>query len=552
MDGILIAHNPKVAGSNPAPATKKALVSHFGGPGLRRCGGPPAAVVAAMRRASALLELSSAYVARMALDPSGLVEMTAVEQRRLVSTRQVSAMELLDAHLERIAMVNPVVNAVVALDADVGRARAEDVDDALARGDDPGPLAGLVTAHKDLTETADFPTTYGSPLYAGFRPPADSLLVARMRAAGAVAVGKTNTPEFGAGSHTFNPVYGTTLNPWDRTRSAGGSSGGAAAALACRMVAIADGGDLGGSLRNPAAWNNVVGLRTTARLIPQVAPGNPWLPLSTQGPMGRTVDDVLLLLRVMAAPDDRDPLHRSVDLPAELRPPDRPLRVAWSRDLGVAVEASQLDVLDGVKHTLADLGWDVVDAEPDLDLAGDCFRVLRAWSIANSPTGRSAEHLDRVKETVPRGDPAWRGAHGGGRRDRLRAPRHAVADRRCVLRPGFRPARLPDHPEGAVPRRVGVPDRGRRLRDDRLHRLDGVVLADHRHRLPGAVVARRLRLRRPPGRCAARRAPRWRRRPAPGRQSDRGCDRPRRTSPPGHSLSRRLRSLRRSKSVTLE
>lgn len=343
---------------------------------------------------------AEAYIAPMAEDSDGLVDLTAVEQRRLIGAKQVSASELLDAHLARIDAVNPKVNAVIALDPDVGRARARAVDDAVAGGGDVGPLAGLVTAHKDLTETADFPTTYGSPLFAGFRPAADSLLVGRMRAAGAVAIGKTNTPELGAGSHTFNPVHGTTYNPWDTTRSAGGSSGGAAAALGCRMVAIADGSDMGGSLRNPAAWNNVVGLRTTARLVPNVGPGNAWLPLSTAGPMGRTVDDVLLLLRVLAAPEPRDPLHHVVDLPAELGPPDRPLRVAWSNDLGVPVERSQLDVLATVRAAMDELGWQVVEDEPQLDSAGDCFRVLRAWSTANSPVALSFPELDRVKETI--------------------------------------------------------------------------------------------------------------------------------------------------------
>ena len=171
-------------------------------------------------------------------------------------------------------------------------------------------------------------------------------------------------------------------------------------ALACRMVAVADGSDMGGSLRNPAAWNNVVGLRTTPRLVPRVGPGNAWLPLATEGPMGRTVDDVLLLLRVLAAPDGRDPVQRTVELPAELRPPDRPLRVAWSRDLGVPVEASQLDVLERVRPTMDELGWDVVEAEPDLRLAGDCFRVLRAWASANSPTAQSGRDLGAVKQTV--------------------------------------------------------------------------------------------------------------------------------------------------------
>jgi amidase len=329
-----------------------------------------------------------------------LVELTATEQRSLIGRGEVSATELLDAHVERIDAVNPLVNAIVALDPDVGRRRARAVDDAIAAGDDPGPLAGLVTAHKDLTETADFTTTFGSPLFAGYRPAADSLLVARMKAAGAVAVGKTNAPEFGAGSHTFNEVYGVTRNPWGLGRSAGGSSGGAAVALACRMVSTADGSDTGGSLRNPAAWGNVVGFRPTVRVVPRVNPGNAWMPISAEGPMGRTVDDVALLLGVLAAPEARDPMHRPIDLPAELRPPSRPVRVAWSRQLGVPVEASQLDVLAVTRQTMIDLGWEVVDAEPELALADRCFRVLRAWNIANGPTAAFHDRMDQIKATI--------------------------------------------------------------------------------------------------------------------------------------------------------
>jgi amidase len=329
-----------------------------------------------------------------------LVELTATEQRRLVGAREVSAVELLDAHLARIEAVNERVNAIVTLDPDVGRRRARAVDDTIAAGDDPGPLAGLVTAHKDLTETADFTTTYGSPLFAGHRPAADSLLVARMKAAGAVAVGKTNTPEFGAGSHTFNQVYGATRNPWGLERTAGGSSGGAAVALACRMVATADGSDTGGSLRNPAAWGNVVGFRPTVGVVPRVNPGNAWMPISTEGPMGRTVDDVALLLGVLAAPDGRAPLCRPIDLPAEIRVPSRPVRVAWSGDLGVPVEASQLDVLVGTRRAMTEMGWDVVDDEPDLARASECFRVLRAWNIANGPTAQLHDRMDQIKATI--------------------------------------------------------------------------------------------------------------------------------------------------------
>ena len=248
-------------------------------------------------------------------EAGSVVDESAVAQRRMIAAGEVSARELLDAHLERIEQVNGTVNAIVGMDPDVARARAAAIDEATARGDAVGPLAGLVTAHKDLSETADFVTTHGSPLFAGHRPKADALHVARMKSAGAVALGKTNTPEFGAGSHTFNPVYGTTVNPYDPTRSAGGSSGGAAAALRCGMVAIADGSDAGGSLRNPAAWNNVVGFRTSPRVVPRVDPGNAWLTISILGPMARTVDDLALLLGVLAEPDSRDPLNRPLDVP---------------------------------------------------------------------------------------------------------------------------------------------------------------------------------------------------------------------------------------------
>ena len=221
-----------------------------------------------------------------------------------------------------------------------------------------------------------------------------------MKAAGAVAIGKTNTPEFGAGSHTFNEVYGVTRNPWGLERSAGGSSGGAAVALACRMVATADGSDTGGSLRNPAAWNNVVGFRPTPGVVPSVGPGNAWMPISTHGPMGRTIDDVALLLGVLGAPDDRDPMHRPIVLPPKLRAHERRLRVAWSRDLGVPVEPTQLDVLAGTRQVMLDLGWEVVDDEPTLAAASDCFRVLRAWNIATGLTANLADRIDHIKATI--------------------------------------------------------------------------------------------------------------------------------------------------------
>ncbi|MFV0306773.1 MAG: amidase family protein [Desertimonas sp.] len=335
--------------------------------------------------------------------------LSATEQRQMLADKQISARELFAAHVARIEQVNHAVNAVVAFDPTIGQRRAAALDDAIAGGADAGPLAGLVTAHKDLTETADFPTTYGAAPLAGFRPRTDSQLVARMTAAGAVAVGKTNTPEFGAGSHSFNPVYGVTRNPYDLTRSAGGSSGGAAAALACGMVAIADGSDMGGSLRNPAAWNNVVGFRPSPRVVPSAIATNPWSPLATEGPMGRTVDDVRLLLSVIGRPDRRDPLSRAIDIPDRLDPPPSPLRVAWSRDLGgVPMDPDQVAILARVRPSVEELGWAVTDDEPDFTGADDCFITLRAWGFATGPTGQLGDRLAMVKPAI--GDEVARGS----------------------------------------------------------------------------------------------------------------------------------------------
>lgn len=329
-----------------------------------------------------------------------ICDATATEQLALIRAKALSARELLAAHLERVAAVNPAVNAVVGMDTDVADARAAAVDEQIAAGEDPGPLAGLVTAHKDLVETADFVTSYGSSVFADNRPSEDALHVARIKGAGAVAIGKTNVPEFGAGSHSFNPVYGVTCNPYDLGRSAGGSSGGAAAALRCGMVSVADGSDAGGSLRNPAAWNNVVGFRSSPRVVPRVAPGNPWNTIPIEGPMGRTVDDLILLLRVMAQPDSRDPLCRVLDLPDVIEPAEQ-LRVAWSPTLGgLPVERDVADVLAAFARTAEDIGWKVEEAEPDFSGADDCFVTLRAFMFANGVGVGLGDRVSEVKETV--------------------------------------------------------------------------------------------------------------------------------------------------------
>ena len=342
---------------------------------------------------------SQAKTSSMAND---IWQATAVEQRDAIAAREVSASELLEQHLTQVDDVNPVVNAIVGADVDVARATAAVIDQKLASGQDVGPLAGLVTAHKDLTETADFVTTYGCSAFADYRPPVDSLLVSRIKAAGAVAIGKTNTPEFGAGSHSFNPVYGTTVNPFDPGLSAGGSSGGAAAALRCGMVSIADGSDAGGSLRNPAAWNNVVGFRSSARVVPKVAAGNPWSNVAIEGPMARSVDDLVLLLGVLAQPDLRDPLNRPLDLPSVIEGPDRPLKVAWSPDLGgLPVDEDISSVLGRfIKQVEAELGWEIELATPNLSGAEEVFITLRALLFGSGIAAGLGERLSDVKATV--------------------------------------------------------------------------------------------------------------------------------------------------------
>src|SRR3954469_2956017 len=211
--------------------------------------------------------------------PSGdaLCALGAVELVALLRGKQVSAREVMAAHLARIERVNPKVNAIVTLVADRAMANAAAADEALARGQTPGVLHGLPIAHKDLVDTAGIRTTYGSPFYRDHVPTADATIVSRLRAAGAIACGKTNTPEFGAGSQTFNTVFGETRNHYDLEKTCGGSSGGAAVALRCGLVALADGSDMGGSLRNPAAFTNIVGFRPSPGRVP--AEGGSWSPL---------------------------------------------------------------------------------------------------------------------------------------------------------------------------------------------------------------------------------------------------------------------------------
>jgi amidase len=302
-----------------------------------------------------------------------------------VAAREISARELMALHLDRIAAVNPAVNAVVSLDEERALAGAAAADEQQTRGEPLGVLHGLPHAFKDTHEVAGWRTTYGSPLRADHVPRRDELIVARIRSAGVVPLGRTNVPEWAAGSHTFNPVFGTTLNPYDLSRSAGGSSGGAAAALASGMVPLADGSDMGGSLRNPASFCNVVGLRPSVGRVPSWPTGNAWELTSVGGPMARTVDDVALLLSVVAGPDPRAPM--SLEAPgASFGAPLggaglAGVRVALSSDLGgaFAVDPAVAAVVQAQGDVLASLGAHVTAAHPSLHGADAAFRTLRAW-----------------------------------------------------------------------------------------------------------------------------------------------------------------------------
>ena len=327
--------------------------------------------------------------------------LSAREMAALVATGQVTAVELVEAHLDRIDAVDHAVNAVVTLVPERALAEAAQADRAVREGRPLGALHGLPVAHKDTHRTAGIRTTYGSRIFADLVPDDDELIVARMRAAGAISIGKTNVPEFAAGSHTFNEVFGVSRNPYALDRSAGGSSGGAAAALACGMHPLADGNDMGGSLRNPASFCNVVGLRPSTGRVPQYPSVLPWSSLTVPGPMARSVDDVALLLSAVAGPDPRCPTSLGDD-PASLDGPLdvdlRGARVAWAPDLGgaVALDPAVAEVLVGQVGVFEALGCTVVEDCPDFSGAETVFRTLRAWQFQLA----YGELLDRHRHLI--------------------------------------------------------------------------------------------------------------------------------------------------------
>ncbi len=330
--------------------------------------------------------------------------MTATTLADHIRARKLSVTEVVRAHLDRIAQVNPKVNAIITLTAERALDEARARDAALARGEGGGPLFGLPVAHKDLVPTKGIRTTWGSPIYRDHVPEVDGLIVERLRAAGAITLGKTNTPEFGAGSQTFNEVFGRTLNPYDLSKTCGGSSGGAAVALACGMLPIADGSDTGGSLRNPAAFCNVVGFRPSPGRVPVWPSDLGWFPISVQGPMARTVADTALLLSAIAGPDRRSPI--SIAEPGErfrapLERDFRGVRIAWSRDLGgLPVDRRVTAVLEAQRATFAALGAVVEDGQPDFADAREIFQVWRAWRFHLRYAALLERHRHQMKDTV--------------------------------------------------------------------------------------------------------------------------------------------------------
>jgi amidase len=324
--------------------------------------------------------------------PTSIVTMSAVDLAEAIRVRRVSCAEVMGAYLDHIERLNPRVNAIVALQDRAGLlAQARERDGQLARGERLGPLHGVPFAVKDLSPVRGIPMTMGSPIFADFVPPADSIMVERLRHAGAIFIGKTNTPEFGLGSHTYNSVYGATRNAYDQTRSAGGSSGGAAVALALRMLPVADGSDYGGSLRNPAGWNNVFGFRTSYGLVPPDA-RDAWLPsMSVLGPMARSVTDLALLLCVQAGHDDRAPLSTAGDgarFAGRLERDFRGARIAWVGDFKghLPYEPGVLDLCKSALATFESLGCIVEEAQPEypIEAVWRAWLKLRAWQSGSA------------------------------------------------------------------------------------------------------------------------------------------------------------------------
>ena len=335
---------------------------------------------------------------------------------RLIRTRKVSAVEVMRAFVAQIERVNPKVNAIVTFLPEQALAAAKRFDASLKRGKAvPGPLAGLPNAYKDMIVTKGIRTTFGSPIFAGNVPNDDHAIVERLKAAGVITLGKTNTPEFAAGSQTFNPVFGATRNPYDPERTCGGSSGGAAVAVACGMLPFADGSDLGGSLRNPGNFNNVVGFRPTPGRVPYWPTIDAWATMSVLGPIARNVADAALLFSAMSGPDPRSPVSIAEPGKRFARPLGRDFRkvrvafwpfvregsrVRLAGDEHIPVDRRVAAVIERQRRVFESLGCIVEDAHPDLSGADEAFRTLRALGFVQRYGALLEKHRDKIKDTV--------------------------------------------------------------------------------------------------------------------------------------------------------
>ncbi|MFM7569811.1 MAG: amidase [Betaproteobacteria bacterium] len=332
---------------------------------------------------------------------------------QLIASRAVSCREVMTAFLDRIEAVNPSVNAIVALQPrNALLAQADERDQQLSRGVSCGWMHGFPLAVKDLAHTAGIVTTLGSPIFRNHVPAADSLVVERMKRAGAIVIGKTNTPEFGLGSNTYNTVYGVTRNPYEPSCSAGGSSGGAAVALALRMLPVADGSDMGGSLRNPAGWNNIFGFRPSFGRVPKLPEFDVFgQQLGVEGPMARSAADLAQLLAIQGGHDRRSPLSLGEDpsgLAHPLEPPRRGLRIGWLGSLEghLALESGVTEVCEDALQTLVALGCEVEPAR----LGFDAERLWQAWIVLRSMLAGgalSSHYLDPKRRDLLKPEAVW-------------------------------------------------------------------------------------------------------------------------------------------------
>jgi len=336
---------------------------------------------------------------------SDICFLRAVDMVDLIRQKKLSSREVMQAHLKQIERMNQKVNAIVTLvPEDELMKQALEADEAIAKGNWLGPLHGMPVGVKDLHETKGIRTAHGSPLYANHIPNADCLVVEREKKAGAIVIGKTNVPEWGLGSQTFNPVFGPTFNPYDVTKTCGGSTGGGAVALACGMVPLADGSDMGGSLRNPPNFCNVVGLRTSPGRVPNPPGELGWFTLSVAGPVARNVSDCAYFLSVLAGFDRRSPIAIDQAGSQFAQPLGgrnfKGMRVAMFKDLGLPWEPEVAETIKAQRKVFESLGCIVEEAEPNFRNASECFLTWRHWSVELGFGDILEANADKLNEYV--------------------------------------------------------------------------------------------------------------------------------------------------------